>query len=330
MDIEQYLKQLENELKGLSPKEKGLILEEINNHHAEGIEDIHLSKDATNSQKLMDGEMGNPRELGRRLYNIHHPKRWLEYLLIVFPDTFIFPIFIILMDNYTRRFFSQDLDFMVKFLIIPLDYRVPILFNLCAVGVCFLVYRRQGLFTGLLYWLSLCWVNIFVLCIQEEAWSFYPQAEVTPFWLLERIFWCVALIVIFIVLTKILLKKRDILWVVLALTPFLMAIAQVSVINLQYLVIRDVIPGWGFVDGFYLPYYLAKVIWPALLIFPRQRFWRWLGLMIFIAPLVMLNLRLYSSLNSPYLIILWALPAVLVFGCWIFDLINTRRLLFLR
>ncbi len=315
MNINDYLTRLKNEIRDLSPEEKSMIVDELSSHFDEGQADPVLGIDEISRLNRLENEMGDPQDLARRLKHIHHPNRWLEYLVIIIPQVFILPLIywvisVIFASNGSIET-AQDL-----FLFISI--RTSIIIQMCLVVVGIFLYKRHGTLTSLLFWLSSVWLSIFSMCYREERWIFPGSYNQSIGGMAESIFWNLALIGLLLWLSRILWKMRDPLWFTLVALPFITTLGN--------LVTGQVLLSGKFLGGYSLPNWrlgwfgllqIVTVIWPALFIFPKQRLFRWFALLVNITPFALMNL--IASSRYPYLIALWGLPIALVVANWIFD-----------
>ncbi|MBN1538375.1 MAG: hypothetical protein JW908_16680 [Anaerolineales bacterium] len=320
MNTHEYLSQMESALKGLSDDEKASLLEEISSHLSEGQTDPQLGEDETPPLDRLAIEMGNPIELGRRLKQIHHPNRWLEYLMIVIPNIFVLPLIYWII----TLLFPSNLSLLSpqkQFLYASIRVSIVVQIGLVILGV--LIYKRQGSITGLIYWLSSIWLSIFSMCYREERWSISGTYNQSPGGLAESIFLNLFLIGLLIWLSRILWKIRDPLWFTFVALPFLTSLGN--------LVTAQVLLSGVFPNGYTLPDWrlgwfglpqITVVIWPAIFIFPKQRIFRWLALLVNAFPFALMNI--IASSHHPYLITLWVFPVLLVVINWISDSLSLK------
>jgi hypothetical protein len=315
MNISDYLAQLQTELKDLSKEEKSLMFEEISSHLTEGQNDPQLGDDETDRLKRLSVEMGSPIDLGRRLKQIHHPDRWLEYIMIVVPEVLLLP----LLYWVISALFSFDGSIeTAQGHYLYISIRTSIIIQLCLVVAGLYLYKHRGTLTGLLFWLSSVWLSIFSMCFREERWFFSGRYNQSVGGLAESILWNITLVGLMIWLSSLLWKEKDPLWFTFVALPFLTAIGNLTT--------GQVSLSGGFPGGYSLPnwrlgwfglFQISVVIWPALFIFPKRRLFRWFALLVNITPFALMNL--IASSRYPYLIALWGLPIALVVANWIFD-----------
>ena len=308
MNTEQYLERMQEELKGLPEEEKRVLVEEISSHIDEGLADRHLGEADERAQQLAV-RMGSPQEMGRRLNNVHRPRRWLEYLLIVVPQIFILPFttwLLIAIPNAGPTMNPKADDFFMYF-----GIRGAILVRVVMVVLGIILYKRRGRLTALLFWLcSLC-LDIFSLCIREKRWisgDFNRNFGSV----VETIFWSAVIIGLLIYILSLLFKQKEPLFFTLATIPFLVTASNlISTVLLYTGELADgyILPDWRLL-GFVRIYTLSMLIWPALFLLPKQRIFHWFALLVYAVPMAAPNL----VASSPYLwlLLLWTTPILLV------------------
>ena len=320
MNIQTFLKRLRVELKDMPEEEKTQLVEEISFHINKGLSDPAMGKTEQERLERVSDELGNPEDLGRRLKNIHHPKHWLDYILVVIPRILIIPIinWIILLLLFKANNGPAAANVAVYWLS---RASIVLQFGLVLLGVRF--YKRQGLPTGLAYWLSSLWLMVFSLCFREKRWLFLVEHNQGIAF--ESILWNIALLGTLIWLVNTLIKNRDNLLLTMALIPSLMTIGNIATMQM---VSSGAFPGgyslfnWNILGDFGV-YEIAHIIWPVLFLFPGQRFFKWLGLLIYAASVTVLNL--IASSTQVDLLILWVLPSLLVLINCMIEIINKNR-----
>ena len=154
MNTERYLDRLQKELKGLPEEDQHALVEEISSHIDEGLSDPDLGETDERPEQLAV-KMGSPQEMGRRLNNVHRPRRWQEYLMIVIPQIFILPFItwlLIAIPNAGPTMNPKVDDFFMYF-----GIRGAILVRVVMVVLGIILYKRRGRLTALMFWLcSLC------------------------------------------------------------------------------------------------------------------------------------------------------------------------------
>lgn len=322
MNIQTFLKCLRIELKDLPEEEKTQLVEEISFHIYKGLSDPAMGKTEQERLERISNELGNPAELGRRLKNIHHPKHWMDYILIVIPRIFIIPIinWIILLLLFKVNNGPAAGNVSVYWL-----SRASILIQFCLVLFGVRLNKQRELPISLTYWLSSLWLMIFSLCFREKRWLFIIDNSQSPGMVLESVLWNIALLGTLIWLVNTMLKNNDNLLLTIALIPSLMTIGNIATMQM---VASGAFPGgyslsnWNIIGDFGV-YEIAHIIWPALFLFPGQRFFKWLGLMVYAASVTLLNL--IASSTQANLLILWVLPSLLVIISCLVELIHKSK-----
>jgi len=324
MDIQEYINRLQAELKGLPTEKRDLIIEEISTHLDEGQADKTLGQDQNRQIDHLIKDMGNPQELGRRLKEIHYPKRWLEYLLIVIPAGLFFP-FLILIPGILFNILGIEPEY--HYSIFYWANRLDILPYIAFVLIALSVSKQQGRETSLIFWLTTLWLYIFNLCADGSRWNEASRNNQYLFWAIETIFWSLILFGLLFWLSKILMRKRDPQYFSLVSILFVMSLGNLitNYMTLSGADIGNYAPSnMGFIHGFYLPYLLAKWIWPAVFLFPKQRIFRWFALLIYAVPVVIVNLSIIPS-QYPFLILLSVTPILLIAFYWMADVVDSRQ-----
>lgn len=320
MNFRSYVDRLQKELQDLPEEEKSLFIEEISTHFTEGLADLKMGKDEPERLERLACEMGNPQVLGRRLKNIHHPNHWLEYLLIVLPG-----IFVPLLFNFIFFFLIQGPDRGAGNLFIYQGMRSTIFFYTCLTLISLWFYKKQGMVTAFLFWLSSTWLLIFSMFFREKRWSATSVYNQTAGGVIGSAFWGIVLAVLLLGLIAILVNRKDSLLVTLVAIPFLMTVGNLATALVE--------ASGGFPEGYLLhnwhffldfgPYQITLLIWPALFLFPKRRIFHWLALAVYAAPVAVLNL--IASSHYLHLIIVWAIPCFLVGFNGLSDTIHRRQ-----
>ncbi len=313
MKADDYLERLRSRLSGFSEEERSEILEEIADHINEAQSDPKFGHD--NQEKLL-AELGSPDELGVRLNGIHHPRRWLDYILIVLPALFVSQI----LSALIALTFPYDSAPTAGTLGVYLGIRLTIIAQLVFAILGFKLYKQQRLITGHLFWLSSVWLTIFSMCFREKRWFPSSQFNQSIIGTAGSIFWSLVLVGILVWLTKVLWTIKDPQYFVLVAIPFFTTLGNLSIS-------QKMVEG-GFPIGYNLPtwqvawfglHQLACALWSAMFIFSKNRSVRWLGLLVYAAPLPLMNL--VASANYPYLMAIWSIPILLVVFSWLFETI---------
>ena len=313
MNIQDYLDRLQGELKGLPPDEKSQLVDEISSHISEGQLDPKLDLNR------LEVEMGDPKELGRLLKETHHPRHWLEYLLIVIPGLGLFQlinaIFIIWIGPVHIGVTDMDLSMII-------GIRTCILIQMGLALAGYKLYKRLNLPAVFLYWISSVWLMIFVLCVREKRWDTVSGLDKPPFGLAETVFWSLLLVTILFGLSKLLWKLKDPLWFTFVSLPFLIALGNLvaGLVSISHVFSDWNPPSWLW-NGWFNPLQIGmSLVWPALILFPKTRLWRWLGLLVQILPFMIMYIVL--SIYSPVMVLVWIVPLLWVLVNGVLDMKN--------
>lgn len=124
------------------------------------------------------------------------------------------------------------------------------------------------------------------------------------------------------------LHRRDNQLVVLVLIPFLVTFGNMvvgSYISRGMFPGGYLLPDWnlGFVGGLPLgPYQISMVLWPLLFYVFWQRQIRWVGLLLYSAPISLMNLL--ASTSYLQIAVIWTIPIMLVLAVWMIDLLENK------
>ncbi len=321
MNLEEYVARLKSELKGFPEEEKSALIEEIASHIEAGERNSQLGETPNERQKKLDHEMGSPEDLGRRLKEVHHPNRWIDYSLVLIPAQ-ILPIIIAFV--LTLLFGLQELPIKSTSLY---AYKLLSLRAIIIIGILMVtIGLRRFSIPLLLFWLPQTIIMIFTLVYREKRWMLQSEPfNTTLIGVIESLFWLALMIAMIVWLARLLWRNRhDPLYVVLASLPFLITVGNMTVAPLftgeapgGYS-----LPSWhvniaGFPFGLYQA---SEIIWPALFFVAQQRPLRWLGLIVYAVPLATMNL--VASSNYPMLLVMWSLPILLVLVGWGLDILQ--------
>jgi hypothetical protein len=311
MKADDYLERLRSRLSGFSEEERSEILEEIADHISEAQSDPKFGQD--NREKLL-AELGSPDELGVRLSGIHHPRMWLEYILIILPALFFSQI----LSALIALTFPYDSAPTAGTLGVYLGIRLTIIAQLVFSFLGYKLFKQQRLITGHLFWVSSVWLTIFSMCFREKRWFPSSQFNQSVIGIAGSIFWSLVLVSLLFWLTKVLWTLKDPQYFVLVAIPFFTALGNLSIS-------QKMVEG-GFPIGYNLStwqlawfglHQLARALWPAMLIFSKNRSIRWVGLLVYAAPLLLMNL--VASSHYPYLMAIWSIPILLVAFSWLYE-----------
>ncbi len=92
MASEDFLRKLRRQLKGFSREEQALLIEEIGSHIESGEQDQGLGGSPEQRQERLRAELGSPEDMGKGFQEVHRPRRFLDFLLVVLPVYLIFPL----------------------------------------------------------------------------------------------------------------------------------------------------------------------------------------------------------------------------------------------
>ena len=312
MNAPDYLERLKASLKGFPPEEQAALLEEIAGHIEAAQMDPGFSADRSGAEapgKRLAAEMGSPEDLGRGLREVHRPRRWIDFLLVMVPVFLVLP----LVNGIFQLLFPHlsEVNFASPALYFGIRTTIAVQAALIAVS---LLRRSKAL---LAFWLPETILVVFVLCYREKRWEMtggYFNASLGG--VIESVFWLALLAGLVIWLVDFLVRSREPLLRVLALLPFLFTAGNMAVGSL--------ISMGGFPGGYNLPQWalfgyfgahqVGHVLWPVLFYLPRPRPLRWLGLLVYALPLALMNLL--ASTHYPALAMLWSTPVLLVVGAW--------------
>ncbi len=316
MNEAEYLSRLRSSLKGMAPDEQAGILEEIAAHLSESESDPALGQDPTGGAQRLTREMGDPADLGRRMNRVHHPGRWIDYLLLVMPQILLSPL--LTLAAYLLFPASQEPGMPIRPEGFAWMYTTGLLFNAAWIVLGAWRYRRYGLPEALVFWLSAGWLAVFSNLFRNRL-ALSEPAALTPGKILGIAALLIALVGLTVWLVRLLRHLRDPLLLVLALIPF--TVASANLITNQALVSNAITNGYDFpawrLFGRFGPTQVAQVIWPGLFLLFRQRQVRWLGLLADAAPLALMNL--VAARHYPLLSLLWTLPVLTVVAGWMLD-----------
>jgi hypothetical protein len=169
-------------------------------------------------------------------------------------------------------------------------------------------YREPGLS---IYWLNQVLWSAVAILLRGGAWPASPSLSQ----IIETGFWCVVILLSGAAIVSLVLHSRDTQAAVLALLPLCLAAGNWS--TGQLLLQERLAHGYSLpqLTLFYFgPTQWGQLLWPALYFLTTRRALRWCGLLLFAAPLALLNL--VASVTYPLLAILWSLPLLLVLVTW--------------
>jgi hypothetical protein len=325
MNKKEYLERLNSELKGFSPQEKAVFIEEIGAHIEEGQADNQLGDDGqARNQKLMD-EMGSPNEMGHRLKEVHRPNRWIDFLLVFIPSEIIMALILIvssiLLSNLAPIIssYASQPYWMAT---IRISFILTILMAIIA--------RQRRSVSLLLYWLPQAVITTFSLLFRKKRWELQSPFNNSLIGIIESLFWVIILVILFSWLVYTLSTNRNNpLLIVLAIIPFLIMFGNMS--RNSYISIAS------FPNGYVLPnlnvthvlgfpiglYQISEFIWPLLFYVFSNKQVRWIGLFFYAVPISMMNL--VASISYPRLIVIWMVPSLIVIVGWFVDRLRSTH-----
>jgi hypothetical protein len=319
MNTEKYLAQLKAELNDFNPEERDLLIEEVAAHIEDGLGDYQMGNDFVERGQKLDAEMGSPHDLGRGLNEIHQPNRWVDFLLVFVPYEILkYPILIILtmifggLARTNSSLFSEPY-WMANIRIFFLIY-----------GLLVLIALRKRSLAVLFFWLPQTIGITFTLIFREKRWLHESPFNQNQAGIFESVFWFILLFSLVFWLAYLLwVNRENVLQIVLAFLPFLVAIGnmtQTQYIERGYFSGGYQLPDWNLATIGGLPigvYQLSMLIWPILFYISRHRPVQWLGLLLYVTPLALMNFL--ASTRFPQLAALWIFPIALVLIGWLID-----------
>jgi hypothetical protein len=169
MKPEDYLRALWDQLKGFSPRERDLLVEEISTHFESGEDDPAQGMDQEQRRQKLLSEMGLPEQMGKGFRDIHRPGRLIDYLLILIPTAVVY--------IFARFSLHNELLNISGMLV-----RVVIAYSIFCILMVAIGFLRRSLYLKL-YWIVILGVwstgmpgLIFGIQIKDTAlaWMFVP------------------------------------------------------------------------------------------------------------------------------------------------------------
>src|SRR5271157_4712747 len=139
MKPEDYLRALRAQLKGFSPREQDLLIEEISTHFDSGEDDPDLGTDTEQRGQKLLSEMGSPKQMGKGFRAIHRPGRLIDYLLILIPTLAVYIL---------ARFFINTQMLMEQYVTV----RIAVYYSIFCVLMVAISFLRRSLYLKL-YWI---------------------------------------------------------------------------------------------------------------------------------------------------------------------------------
>lgn len=308
--MEEYLHALRKQLKGFSPEEQEVLIEEISGHIESGEEDSKMGRNVEERRKRLMNELGSPKEMGKGLKAVHRPDRLIDYLLIAIPYIFypfLNSLYTSLMPKYSWA-----------------DVRLDILIHLPLIAIG--LWRRSAP-------LALFWITIIVSQL------FFITTQIYWHYGIQTIFWALLLLALLTLGGYIVWKNRhDLLIVVFGLLPLSMCIIG-SILSVVH---PTSYTSYGILDQSLLASYLSIrdsmfyliLATMALFFLLTNREIRWLalaisGLMIGLGRDYLIEYQTRNTMipMAHWVYYLWVtLPLFIVFFGWWLDRSNRRRL----
>src|SRR5271157_1001273 len=164
MKPEDYLRALRAQLKGFSPREQDLLIEEISTHFDSGEDDPDLGTEIDLRRQKMLSEMGSPKQMGKGFRAIHRPGRLIDYLLILIPTLAVYIL---------ARFFINTQMLMEQYVTV----RIAVYYSIFCVLMVAISFLRRSLYLKL-YWililgLWLAGLPVFIFGDHSQGIGFY-------------------------------------------------------------------------------------------------------------------------------------------------------------
>jgi hypothetical protein len=318
MNADEFIVRYQARLKGLSPDKQAELIEEIGAHLEEGQFDVRLGADPTERTQRLMQEMGTPEDMGRRMQNIHHHNRWIDYCLVVVPLLIFSPLISMVLIWLSSGLGAERVMGSLSYY---WSIRILFLIHFALIMIGYQRYRRFGDPGLVVYWLAETLWGVVAICMREQRWLLLDGYNRIPSGKIETFFWVAVLAGLGIGLFRIIARSKDPLIAVLGFLPFSIALGN--------LVTGQMMTSGSFPNGYHMPYWvlgyfgptqISLVVWPALFFLFRQRQVRWLGLLANAAPLALMNL--VASVQYPGLVFIWSLPLLLVLAGWVMDVYN--------
>jgi hypothetical protein len=313
MNADEYLHQLESQLKGFPPGERQELLDEIASHIESGQDDPRMGGESERERKVL-AEMGTPEQMGRGLRGLYRPNRLVD-LLWVFVPYFLGNLGInylmgVLYPTFPRVATATDQS-------LYLGIRLTILLGL----VCLFVGWRRRSAPLVIFWTTEAIGVLVSLMTREHRWVLGKEIVSGTTW--ESLLCCAILIALLAWLVRVLEQHRfDLLLVVFTVLPLVLAPAN-------YVTALHLIQGDSGQNIMVLPYLVSDAIylaWPAgmaLFFLAQPRDLRWSGLLLISISFAIPNLVAYSFIQEvPFM---FGGMIALVFAAWILDLRNRIR-----
>jgi MFS family permease len=314
---DEYLRQFEQELQHLPEAERDDWLDEIRSHLEEGQNDPELGSSPAEQQQRLQDEMGQPAELARQLKRVHRSLAWAEYLLIVLPDLLLgTAIGILLLVFYPGEHMASAASD-------ALGYRLSIAAFILLAWLAARLYRRQGSPIALVFFQTGICLKIIGLYLRGNYFKINPLANVSS--TLDAVLWGLIFMLTLVWIIRSLRRLNDVMWYVFAASFFFTA-------AVNYLHVNALVAGLLPAEDTYRPIQIGwfgisqigMVVWPAILVFAKQRDWRWFAIFISLIPTAVWHIP--ASMGYPALVAANLAPNVVVAIFWALDIKERQRL----
>ncbi len=310
MNEDSYIDQVRRQLMGFSVQEQADFLDEIVSHIECGKEDPSLGE-----RRTMD-EMGNPKQMGRGLRNVHRPGRLVDLFFVLIPSLSISPLIQMLVNFYDGPIIDWSKVDPHMFLRGWIPFLLAMLLTMVGIQ------RRSTPLT--LFWFTHS-VGLLVFPILMSRVDFMPGMEWIPYGVIQRFIVYALLIGLLCWIIVILKQNRfDMLLVMFALLPLLMFAANFSI---SRTIVESTIPhirvelsgnmlanlGSGF----------AWIIGLSLFFLVPTRDARWLGILL-LGILYIYRTLINFSILSIFTPLSWSVILALVILAWGSDWRNRR------
>lgn len=322
MNIKEYINHLNSELKGFSPQEKAVLIEEVTTHIEEGQSDNQLGHDAQERNQKLQAEMGSPNDLGRRLKEVHHPNGWIDFLLVFIPSE-VLMYFILIILGIALRSLAPINSSYASTPYLMATIRISFILSISMV----IIAKQRRSVAVLFFWLPQAIITAFSLLFREKRWLPQSPFNTNVLGIIESLFWLILLAILVSWLVYMLwINRHNSLLIVLAIIPFLITVGNMtlkSFISTGYFSGGYQLPNWNVIVIYGSPfglYQISVILWPLLFYVFRNQQVRWIGLFIYAVPLSLMNL--VASSRYPILAAIWIVPFLIVIIGWLVDMIK--------
>jgi len=322
MNIKEYINHLNSELRGFSPQEKAVFIEEVTAHIEEGQADIQFGHDAQERNQKLKVEMGSPNDLGRRLKEVHHPNRWINFLLVFIPSEVLMFLLLLILTIALSNLEPINSSYASK------PYLMAAIRSSFILSILMVIIAKQRRSISVLFfWLPQAIITAFLLLFREKRWLPQSPFNTNLAGIMESLFWLILLVILVSWLVYMLwVNRHNPLLIVLALIPFLITVGNMtlkSYISTGFFPGGYQLPNWNVIVIYGFPlglYQISVIIWPLLFYVFRNQQVRWIGLFFYAVPLSLMNL--VASSSSPLLVVIWIVPFLIVIIGWLIDMMR--------